>query len=376
MAYDTAPLIAGSDTNVSGRFPGWFVQAALFCVFVTTDVGKVMAFSWAIRGTAVQSQTIVVVNSAMSILVGTLLTSKDGVKGIRAAFDPVAIARFGFVAFLFCINQTLGALQYTALSPGTAKVLGQIRLPFLAFGSRWVLRRVYSLWQWVGLMAITITAIAFAEVKAGEAASADGDLFFGYGCSILASLATVTAGLLSERFLKQHKNTPFYTQKVQLECGGIVFATAMLWFMPWYADVMDLSVKDSLVFDNPRTTYQCAHGLKTVWGEAAFGAAPEGCTHVETFDGSFFDGWCLATCVCLLMSMAQSWMAGYLAKAMSQVAKQIGQCASLLLCYFLGDCFLFRRASLDPTLSLIACAVVCSMALYVRAPSPATSADK
>merc|ERR1712226_1071068 len=155
--------------------------------------------------------------------------------------------------------------------------------------------RTYSIRQWIGLIAITVSAIAFAEIQAGlggESPKREKNLLFGYSCSVLASLSTVVAGLFSERFLKSKKDTPFYTQKVQIELGGLCFACAMLWFMPWLADAADLAMKDSLAFFSPRTEYECNGVTKTLWGKQNSGnVTPVGCRLVAQYHGRFFDGW-------------------------------------------------------------------------------------
>jgi len=259
--------------------------------------------------------------------------------------------------------------QYVSLSPATAKVLAQVRLPILALGSGVFVGRKYKCMQWIGLLLITGTAILFCEVKNSlsgggheKASSNAGGVVFGYVCSLTASLFSVIAGLLSERFLKQFKKTPFYTQKVQIEVGGIIVGCAMLFLMPIFADVMNLGNKDSLNAFNPRTEYDCNGVTQTVWGVNK--TALPGCTVKEEFDGNFFDGWTPATVICLIMLMGQSWMAGYMAKAMSQVMKQVGQCASLLFTYFLGDCLIFARAAFSWTLTLVAFLVAGSMAFF------------
>jgi drug/metabolite transporter (DMT)-like permease len=347
-----------------------FRNMAIFCLFICTDVGKVFAFSWAIHGTAVQSQTIVVMTATLSILIGALLTCKDGAGELKHCVDLRAICRFFVIAMLFSLNQTLGALQYVALSPATAKALAQVQLPILALGSLVVLGRIYTLRQWVALLLVTATVIVFTEVHAGDEQT--GGQLFGYVCSVAASACTVVAGLFSEKFLKRSMSTPFYTQKVQIEIGGVIVATTMMFFMPVFADFMGLANKDSLDAFNERKSYSCNGVIQTVWGEGK--PEPKGCELVGYYKGNFFDGWQFSTVVCLVMQMFQAWMAGFLAKSMSQVMKQVGQCLSLLVCYFLGDCLIFARTTMNPVLTLTSFLVVGSVALFITSP-PYTSPD-
>jgi len=348
------------------------LQIFVFFFFIFCDVGKVLAFAWAIKGTAVQGQSIVVMQSITSIIIGICLTAfNHGAAGLKECFDPMVILRFFIVAAMFSINQTLGALQYMALTAATAKVLAQVRLPVLALCSRWIVSRVYHRKQWCALFLITVTAITFCWVqgKKDKMQASQSLMFFGYTCSIVASLCTIVAGLFSERSLKKFKTTPFYTQKVQIEIGGIIVASFMLWFMPVFANLVDLSTKDSLNPFNPRTQYSCdVSGFKvyrTQWGDNAGTPPSDDCQVVQEDSGTFFGGWALSTVVCLSMLLMQSWMAGITAKYMSQVMKQIGQCVSLLLCYFLGDCLLFRRTKISWVLTLIAFAVTASLAWFL-----------
>merc|ERR1712032_5766 len=127
-----------------------------------------------------------------------------------------------------------------------------------------------------------------------------------------------------------------------------------------------LANTDSLNAFNERKSYLCNGVIQTVWGEGK--PEPKGCEFVGHYKGNFFDGWQFSTVVCLAMQMFQAWMAGFLAKSMSQVMKQVGQCLSLLICYFLGDCYIFAHSTVDPVLTLIAFLVVGSVAFFVTSP--------
>jgi len=257
------------------------------------------------------------------------------------------------------------------LTAATAKVLAQVRLPVLALLSRWIVKRVYHFNQWCALCCITVTAVLFCwyQGKKDTKQASQALMIFGYTCSIVASLCSIIAGLFSERTLKKYKKTHFYAQKVQIELGGIVVGSFMLFFMPVFADFMNLSTKDSLNPFNPRKQYLCddngSQVYKTQWGANAEVAPTGSCELYLEDSGTFFGGWGLSTAVCLGMLVMQSWMAGITAKKMSVVMKQVGQCVSLLLCYFLGDCLLFRRTSISLTLTVIAFAVTASLAWFL-----------
>jgi drug/metabolite transporter (DMT)-like permease len=276
-------------------------------------------------------------NAVLSIVIGLVLCAKNGTFNQLFAKDKLKMALIFLPAALgFGISQVLGFLVLTFIDADVTKVLDQLRLPVTALSMMVLMGRKYSKTTWCALVAVTIGAVVYSQVKkldnydneiaklnekirkaqAADARAPDtedktaGDtdttnFIIGLILALTNVLIMVLSGVYAEKYMKKYKATPFYIQKIFLELPNIFL---------------------QLLF---------SYVVNPLKGDHATGS----------MNGSYnpFYGWIANPYVILLFLcfFTKSYLQGILVKRMSSLVKQISQVVAVCSLYFftkIHDC--------------------------------------
>eukprot|EP00929_Paragymnodinium_shiwhaense_P119028 TRINITY_DN90917_c0_g1_i1.p1 TRINITY_DN90917_c0_g1~~TRINITY_DN90917_c0_g1_i1.p1 ORF type:complete len:523 (+),score=114.27 TRINITY_DN90917_c0_g1_i1:85-1653(+) len=343
---------------------GLAAQMGLFALYIFMDVGKSLANSFALKDSGVNTTSLVISQSIMSILIGIVITLViDGAQTVYSAVQPAQLMRFGLVSAMFAAAQCFASLSYKYMDASLIKTLGQARLLQTAILSSIFLRRRYIGAQWATMCVVVLGAMLFlnSKIAAQEAydvkqvlpgyeldrftcyeylsnltelnATVDsvptfcGDpveehlpdeeknVKIGLLCTFLYLLISDGASIVSESFLKGDKKLPFYVQKITIEIMGLPISFCMSFFMPWFQKQLGTKEK---------------YWKKDMWW-------------VEG-SGGLFRSWSWYTAIALLFIIGQSWMGGIICKKLNSVMKLLGKVCSSACVYVMSDLILQPEA--------------------------------
>lgn len=300
----------------NSRLASWMssrvgLSSQVLCVvsFILSDASRTLIYAWAIHGTPIVQQSLVLCMSLASIPIGLVLSAVlDGVHGVKAALVPWDALRCLPVAACFSFGTTLQLKAYgSGISASVNTVLGYFYMPLSALLSRWVFQRAYSGLEWLALTLLALSAVVFVLLKDGRDGSSTS--LEAVLCCFGSVITSCIGSLVCEKIMKAQRR-PFYTQKVHLETGGLATSIAML-FVAGYA-----SNEDADAFWKRRDV---GNGVML---------------------SGIFVGWSFRTVLALTVTVLQSWLGGLVSKRLSTVVRSVAQCLSLLIIYFVGDLIL------------------------------------
>lgn len=311
-------------------------QLVFVMLFIASDASRTLIFAWAINGAPIVQQSIVVTVSAASVLVGVLMSTVfDGRDGFTAAAcDIWSTLRCLPVAACFSVGQTLQIKAYGfGINPAVNTVLGYFYMPLSALLSRWVFRRAYGVLEWLALVLLSASSVLFVLLRQDRS---DGGTSLVAAACCLGAVATSCIGSLSSERIMKAQQSPFYTQKVHLEYGGLLTATLGLFL------IGVASSQDADAFWKPR--------------DVGGGKMRSG----------LFVGWSAPTFAAVAATLVQSWLGGLVSKRLSTVVRSVAQCLSLLIVYFFGDLVL-RALQFDWVMGGAAVVVALSVQVFALA---------
>lgn len=302
----------------ASSFMGIAAQASAVLFFIVADAGKILIFAWAVHGTPIVPQSLVVAMSSSSVPIGMAVSaSTGGVAGALACLNYRPVLMCLPVAALFSLGQSANTHAFSLnISATLSTVIGYSYMPLSALLSRWIFKRAYSFLEWLALSLITCCAIVFVLVRGSSGGG--GMSVEAIASAALSVIFSCCGSLAAEKVLKGDcefcgleipKNIPFYTQKVHIEIGGTVTAVAMLF-------VLGLSATP----ENPNDAFWLDRNVTD--GVKARGV---------------FVGWGYKTYIALAATIAQSWLGGLVSKRLSTVVRAVAQCMSLVIIYYVGD---------------------------------------
>lgn len=309
----------------------------LLALFVLVDTGQALAMDWAEnRGWDPQRggqrqyarQTLLVFHSFFAIVTGLGMAGAfGGLDAVRQCCSPALFLRFLPVSLCFATGLSLKMMAVDHFQAGTIKIVGQLRLPVVAFMSTLVLGRHYSSLQWQVIAMITGSCIAFVMMK-GQNRVAKGKAVKWTGLSQLLVwvLLNVIGGIIAERAYKTG-TVPFYAQKVAEDVGHLLVSMVMLYLVVPSFD------KSENVLDK------------------------------EARPGGFFDSWDLRTVVAVLFLFADAWVGNLLLKEFSSVTRSVAKAFAIGVVYVVSLVYSKDRRS-NPALTIVAMLVIQSSVLY------------
>eukprot|EP00931_Biecheleriopsis_adriatica_P089027 TRINITY_DN63223_c0_g1_i1.p1 TRINITY_DN63223_c0_g1~~TRINITY_DN63223_c0_g1_i1.p1 ORF type:complete len:883 (-),score=91.75 TRINITY_DN63223_c0_g1_i1:136-2784(-) len=314
------------------------LSTQILCVvsFVLADATRTLVYAWSISGTPIVSQSLVVAMSAVSIPIGILFSAAiDGRAGVIAAVSLRNSLVCLPVAACFSVGQSLQIKAYGAgISASVNTVLGYFYMPLSALLSRWVFQRAYGSLEWLALLLLSLSAVVFCLLRSSRSEGESTSILA--MCYCLGSVViSCIASLMCEKIMKE-RSSPFYTQKVHLEFGGLLTACAML-FVVGFAS---------------------SHVEDAFWKERDVGRG--------VYKAGVFVGWTFKTFAALAATTVQSWLGGLVSKQLSTVVRSVAQCLSLLIIYFFGDLVL-KQLAFDWIVGAAAIVVALSVQVFTLA---------
>jgi len=281
-------------------------QALLLILYVAADAGKMFLVVWANSGRdgeeAFHPSSVLLVQLLVSALIALGIGQLQvGCRAVCAAIHPLNVARCSPVSALFFLSKisTIAALTY--VDAGTVKLSTQLILPCTAVLSVWFVRgSAYSTDQWVSILTICLGTLAFHAVQMeaeGQALQlSEGDLadhrerwVQGLCLCGVVVLANSLGSVVGEGFLKGGKGQPLACLKAQLVLAELCVIS--LWLV---------------CYESPRS------------------------------QRGWFAGWDWRVLVCALGWVPSTWMSTIITARFSTVVKNVMQCVSTLLTYFLS----------------------------------------
>lgn len=314
---------------------GYTSQLGFVALFILSDATRTLVYGWAINGTPIVQQSIVMTVSAISIPIGSLMSLwLQGRRGLLAAScDPWSALRCLPAAACFSAGQTLQIKSYgLGINPAVNTVLGYFYMPLCAVLSRCFFGRKYSPLEWLALVQLSASAVLFVLLRN---ARSDGTTAVSAVICCLSSVVLSCLGSLGTERIMKAQGSPFYMQKVHLEYGGLLTAFCGLFLVGL------VSSADADAFWKPRD----------VGGEMRTG---------------IFVGWSFKTVVAVVATLLQSWLGGVVSKRLSTVVRSVAQCLSLLIVYFFGDLVL-RALPFDWVMGVAAVVVALSVQVFAVA---------
>eukprot|EP00439_Symbiodinium_sp_Y106_P013981 s6335_g2.t1 len=222
----------------AGALPGshFCLRTLLLVGFILVDTGQALVMDWAEKrswkedhnGAQYVRQTALVVESGLSVITGLTFTLiLGGVHELYSSFWPLFL-RFFPIAVFFAVGLSLKMMAVNHFQAGTIKIVGQLRLAFVALASTFILSRTYSSNQWTSIASVTVFCVLFVQQK-GQGRSQRGKAWKWTGLSQLFGWVcmNVIGGILAEKTYKSSAG-PYYVQKVAQDLGHLLTSTVML----------------------------------------------------------------------------------------------------------------------------------------------------
>jgi len=211
----------------------------LLVLFIIVDTGQALVMDWAENrswketrnGQQYARQTALVAESGLSVVTGlTLTVLLGGADVLATSFWPLFL-RFLPIAVCFAVGLSLKMMAVNHFQAGTIKIVGQLRLAFVALASTIILARTYSNKQWLAIAAVTFFCVCFVQQK-GQGRSQRGKPWKWNGLSQLFGWVcmNVIGGVLAEKTYKGSVG-PYYVQKVAQDLGHLLTSTVMLFMV-------------------------------------------------------------------------------------------------------------------------------------------------
>jgi len=322
---------------------GLISQLACVGTFIVSDASRTIVYDRTINHTAIVQQSIVIMMSVASIPIGVVIAGiMEGPKGVKASMSPKMALKYLPVSACFSLGQTCQIYAYgVGISGVMNTVIGYSYMPLSAVLSRWIFRRVYTHLEWLALLLLVLSASCFVLMQDN---GSGGVSILGIVFVLISVVLSCLGSVLAEKFMKDDRDSPFYIQKVQLEVGGMITATVMLFV-------------SGLVSNRPTDAF---------WKDRDIGGG--------TVDHGVFVAWDAKITLALVVSLLQSWLGGLVAKQLSTVIRAVAQCLSLLLIYFVGDLVL-KKVPFDWPQGTTAVVVALTVQVFSQARPPSRPPD-
>lgn len=315
--------------------PRFCHRTLLLVGFILVDTGQALVMDWAEKrswkedrnGAQYVRQTALVVESGFSVFTGlTFALILGGVPELYSSFWPLFL-RFFPIAVFFAVGLSLKMMAVNHFQAGTIKIVGQLRLAFVALASTFILARTYSSKQWTAIAFVTVFCVLFVQQK-GQGRSQRGKAWKWTGLSQLFGWVcmNVIGGILAEKTYKSSAG-PYYVQKVAQDLGHLLTSTVMLVaVVPRFdpgEDIRNRSLRP----------------------------------------GGFFDSWDFRTCAVVAFLFVDAWVSNLLLKEFSGVTRGICKAASVAIVYFVSLLYSKDRKR-NPRLTWMASGVMLSSLLF------------
>lgn len=285
-------------------------------------------------------QSLSVMTAGVGLLVANLSVAWIyGREGLVAAWDFRKILKFLFAAFLFAMSAFLSSMAFALGASAPAKdAAGRVYTPVAALLSRWVLGKFYMWLEWIALMILTLSCMAFGLLDSSNQSSS----IMGLVCAVASGAVSAVNSLVMERLMRGETDA-YMMQSVRLSAGSFIFSALFVFVMGWIGDAESPPRLD-FAFWNFRVLDDGCHPIgacdsdgvfrnSTVLGaEDALRACTCGKGLFVGWAGDADDAWHIYGAI--LSGVVYNFATGLVVKQFSSVYRSVADGIMLLFLYF------------------------------------------
>lgn len=280
-------------------------------------------------------QSLNVMTSLCGLVVANISTLwVHGRPGLYAAWDFNKICKFMFAALLFAVSAFLSSMAFALGASAAAKdAAGRVYTPAAALLSRWVLGKFYMWLEWLALIMLTLSCMAFGLLESSE--SRQSSSLAGLMCAVGSGVVSAVNSLVMERLMRKETDS-YYMQSVRLMLGSLLFNFLFLFVMGWIGELEDPPREDFAFWAFRVTDVACAGaGSCDTDGQFILTAVEAPSLSCKCGRGIFV-GWDLQWFVygALASGVVYSWATGLVVKQFSSVYRSVADGIMLLIVYF------------------------------------------
>lgn len=255
-----------------------------------------------------------------------------GFGGLVTAWNFRKIAKFLFAAFLFAVAAFLSSMAFALGASAAAKdAAGRIYTPAAAFLSRWVLGKFYSWLEWLALIILTLSCMAFGLLDSSHQASS----LAGLMCATGSGIVSAGNSLVMERLMRGETEA-YVVQSVRLSVGMVIFNGLFVYVMGMIGDWENPPRTDFAYWNYRPLDASCRHlGACTEGGAFKYTDIAEQ-SHC-TCDKGLFVGWSASWPVfgAIVSGVIYNFATGLVVKQFSSVYRSVADGIMLMVLYFL-----------------------------------------
>jgi len=253
-------------------------------------------------------------------------------EGLRAAFNLRKVFKFAFPALLFALSSFFGSMAFALGASAAAKdAAGRIYTPAAALLSRWILGKFYMWLEWLALVILTLSCMAFGLL---DVSGAHGASLAGLICAVCSGLTSAVNSLVMERLMKG-ETEPYVVQNVRLSIGSAIFNVLFLFAMGVIGDA-ESPARPDLGFWNYRPITAGCTELGACSNDGVFmtedGFSVEQCLCVRGVFVGWGSDWTVYAA--LAAAVIYSWVTGLVVKQFSSVYRSVADGIMLLIVFF------------------------------------------
>lgn len=304
-------ILSAEEPTLLSALSEFVAQSAMLVVFVGLSANEMLIRDHSKRvppgGTSrvlmYDVSSVLILSSVLSVIIGMILCKIHG-ESPKLCLAPKPLVQNAPISVLFTLATILKFKGIDYLSPDMVILLDQSQLFLLALAASYILKRSYSSIQLMSLVSVAMGMVQYIFLRDQQKSGVVNNgpvlpakMLTGFTIMLLQAFVSTAAAILCEYTLKGAGSgpaVPFYIQKARLEfASGIVSLIYCYIFSPMFGS-------RGKVLEGP-------HYL--------------------------LNGWDQMTLVVLLVTVAKSWAASWIAKILSSVVKQVSSCCSLLVVY-------------------------------------------
>jgi len=319
--------------------PGRSYEAALklglFTFFIATRAIHPLVIESSKEGGSMlyaKNSVVVASNFGRLVLMNLVAFSQGGWQGVQLCWQPRYLYVFGIIGAVYAFGDWLEMLSMAKLSGGVYQILLQTKLLITALMLWYMKGTKQTPLQGHVLCAMFLAMSAFVIQDSGDANEASGgSMSMGsIGCVMLKVAVSCFCAVLSEKYLKEFKNLPFYAK---MSCLATTWTMASAFFM--------LTAERKVV----------SHG--------------------------FFANWSWKTVYVVISFTVKTLSTQFLLQKLDSVQKNIGEAIAVIIIYGAQVSFSCFDKSFELSVFLVAMLMVALVKTYLLStPKPATDKDK
>eukprot|EP00928_Gymnodinium_smaydae_P042722 TRINITY_DN28729_c0_g1_i1.p1 TRINITY_DN28729_c0_g1~~TRINITY_DN28729_c0_g1_i1.p1 ORF type:complete len:349 (+),score=49.64 TRINITY_DN28729_c0_g1_i1:73-1119(+) len=318
------------DLKAAAAGPGTGAKIGLFSFFILTraihptiiDASKTLDEETGKRTLAYGNMTVVLGECIFTFLAGQIIAlSVGGMKTWRLCWDPKGLKVFSIIGFMYALGDYLEMASMGSLSGAAYQVLLQSKLVITALMLWYVKGSKQAALQWNLLVLIMLSMCVYMIGGSSGGSNAGGIPIMGVCNVLLKVTVSCLCAVLSDKYMKEYKNLPFYVQLVQMK-------------LIWTVVILSISFTDGV-----------------------------------TWQKGFFNGWTPAVFGVFTSFTVKCWSTLAILSLLDSVLKNIGEALAVLVIYFMNVSLPMFPDKFEIPTFLAVMVVILSVTAYVGSKS-------